>query len=68
MLTPDQVVWSSGGDTDGLSFSLCAVLLDIIGSCISEYMELEPQKGGIGQMGEWRSSLFQTRVGPGQRG
>ena len=32
---------------DGLAFSLCAALLDIVGSCISEYMELEPQKGGV---------------------
>ena len=36
---------------DRLGFSLCAAPLDIIGSCISEYMELEPQKRGIRQWG-----------------
>ena len=31
--------------TDGLGFSLCAAPLNIIGSCISEYMESEPRRG-----------------------
>ena len=54
--------------TDGLGFSLCAVPLDIVGSCISEFTELEPQKGGVRQVGEQRSSVFWTGVGRGQRG
>ena len=47
---------------DGLGFSLCAAPLDIIRSCISEYMGLEPQKGGVRQIGEWRFGVFWTRV------
>ena len=48
--------------TDRLGFSLCAALLDIAGSCISEYTESEPQRGGVRQIGEWRSGVLQTRV------
>ena len=53
---------------DGLGFSLCAAPLDIVRSCISVYMELEPQKGGIRQVGEWMSGVFGTGEGWGQRG
>ena len=54
--------------TDGFGFSLCAAPLDIVRSCISEYIELEPQKVSVRQAGERRSSVFRTRVGRGQRG
>ena len=54
--------------TDRLGFSLCAVPLNIVRSCISEYMESESQKGGVRQMGEWRSGVFWTGVVLGQRG
>ena len=56
---------------DGLGFSLCAALLDIVRSCISEYMKSEPRKGGVGarQIGKWKSRLFWTGVRVwGQRG
>ena len=53
---------------DRLGFSLCAAPLDIIMSCISEYMGLEPWKGGVRQVGEQRSGVFRTGVGWGQRG
>ena len=48
---------------DGLGFSLCAMPFNIVESCISDYTESEPQKGGVRQMGEWRSGVFQTGVG-----
>ena len=41
---------------DGLGFSLCAVLFDIIGSIFPSGMGLELQQG------EWRSGGFQTGV------
>ena len=36
---------------DGLGFSLYAAPLDVVGSCIPEYTESEPQKGCVRQMG-----------------
>ena len=42
--------------SNGLGFSLCAVLLDIVRSCISEQHGSEPQQG------EQRSGVFQTGV------
>ena len=48
---------------DGLGFSLCAALLDIIGSCISEYTELQPQKRGARQWGNMLSVRIELKGG-----
>ena len=70
MPTPDQVglVVLEITQTDGLSFSLCAMPLDIVRSYISEYTESESQKGGMRQIGKWRSRVFRTGVGVWARG
>ena len=47
---------------EGLGFSLCAVPLDIAGSCISQYTELEPQKRGVRQLGERRLLSIGTEL------
>ena len=60
--TPDQVGsefwrWHERADLASAYVLCCLILLD------PEYMESEPQKGGV--MGEQRSGVFQTRVGLG---
>ena len=55
--------------TDGLDFSSCATPLDITVSCISEYIESEPKKGGARQTGVRKSRVFWTGVRvQGERG
>ena len=53
---------------DGLGFSLCATPLDILGSCILEYTELEPQKEGGKTGGETEVWCILVQNGSGSEG